>query len=87
MTFDRCWLYYWSAMTESSYFLFAKPSFLGGVATLMDFGNTLLVYNESVTPEQADYFAVKSDWVAVGNDLRRAIKKLEADREMSAHRR
>lgn len=72
--------------TECTYFLFARPSFLGGVAALVDFGNTLFVYNESVTPEQADYFAVKSDWVAVGNDLRRAIRELEADREMSAHR-
>ena len=75
------------AMTECTYFLFARPSFLGGAAALVDFGNTLFVYNESVTPEQADYFAMKSDWVAVGNDLRRAIKELEADRETSAHRR
>ena len=66
--------------TECTYFLFARPSFLAGVATLMDFGNSLFVYNESVTPEQADYFAMQSDWVAVGNDLRRAIKKLEAAR-------
>jgi hypothetical protein len=73
--------------TECTYFLFARPSFFAGAAALMDFGNTLFVYNESVTPEQADYFAVKSDWVAVGNDIRRAIRELEADREMSAHRR
>jgi hypothetical protein len=69
--------------TEYTYFLFARPSFLGGAAALMDFGNTLLVYNESVTPAQADYFAAKCDWVAVGNDIRRAIKELEADREMN----
>ena len=69
--------------TECSYFLFARPSFLGGAAALMDFGNTLLVYNESLTPGQADYFAAKCDWVAVGNDIRRAIKELEADREMN----
>jgi len=73
--------------TECTYFLFARPSLLAGAAALMDFGNTLFVYNESTTPEQADYFAAKSDWVAVGNDLRRAIKELEADREMSAHPR
>ena len=73
--------------TECTYFLFARPSFLAGAAALMDFGNTLFVYNESITPEQADYFAAKSDWVAVGNDVRRAVKELEADREMSAHRR
>jgi len=73
--------------TECSYFLFARPSFLAGAASLMDFGNTLLAYNESVTPEQADYLATKCDWVAVGDDLRRAVKQLEADREKTPHRR
>jgi len=67
---------------EPSYFLFARPSFLAGAAALMDFGNTLFVYNESPTPRQADYYAAKSDWVAVGNDIRRAIKELDADKEM-----
>ena len=45
----------------------------------MDFGNTLFVYNESRTPEQADYVATKCDWLSVGNDLRHAIRELEAD--------
>ena len=67
--------------TEPTYFLFARPSFWGGTAALMDFGNTLFVYNESPTPRQADYFAIKSDWVAVGNHLRHAIRELEAGRK------
>lgn len=70
---------------EPSYFLFARPSFWAGTAALMDFGNTLLVYNESRTPGEADYLAMKSDWVAVGNHLRDAIRELEADREMRRH--
>jgi hypothetical protein len=69
-------------MTESlTYFLFARPSFWAGTAALFDFGNTLFVYNESLTTEQADYYAMKADWRAVGNDLRRAIKAAEADKE------
>lgn len=67
---------------EPSYFLFARPSFCGGIAGLLDFGNTLSVYNVSPTPRQADYLALKSDWVAVGYDLRRAIKELDADKGM-----
>ena len=68
--------------SEYTYFLFARPSFLGGAAALMDFGNTLTVYNESLTVQQADFFAVKSDWMAVGDDLRRAIRELGAEREV-----
>lgn len=56
-----------------THFLYAKPSFIGGAAYIMDLGNTLLVFNESVSPEQADYFAIKSDWIAIGDDLRNAI--------------
>ena len=67
--------------TEPSYILFARPSFWGGTAALVDFGNTLFEYNVSLTPGQADYFATKSDWAAVGNDLRRAIRELEASRK------
>lgn len=58
--------------TESD-FLFARPSFLEGVARIMDFGNTLNTYNISATPAEADNRAISADWQAVGNDLRRAI--------------
>jgi len=61
-----------------NYFLFARPSFWGGVAQIVDLGNTLFIYNESATPEQADYFATKNDWMVVGEDLRRAIVQFPA---------
>lgn len=60
-----------------NYFLFARPSLLVGVAQIIDFGNTLFVYNESNTPSQADYMATKSDWIAVGEDLRTAVARVE----------
>jgi hypothetical protein len=66
---------------EPTYFLFARPSFVAGTAALVDFGNTLFEYNVSLTPQQADYFAIKNDWAAVGIDLRRAIAELEASRK------
>ena len=67
--------------TEPSFILFARPSFWTGTALLADFGNTLFEYNVSLSPGQADYFAIKNDWTAVGNDLRRAIRELEASRK------
>ena len=60
-----------------THFLYARPSFLGGAAHIMDLGDTLLVFNESVSPEQADYFAIRSDWMAIGDDLRNAIMLTE----------
>ncbi len=53
--------------------LYARPTFLSGVARVLDLGGTLNSYNRSVSPEVADRLALASDWFAVGQDLRRAI--------------
>lgn len=67
--------------TESStFFLFARPSFIEGVARIVDLGGTLSIYNESGTPEDADLSALFSDWKAVGEDLKSAIGKYERTR-------
>lgn len=52
--------------------LFARPSFLEGVARIFDFAGTLSEYNRSRTGEEADYQALLSDWLAVGDDIREA---------------
>ena len=57
-------------------FLFARPSFLEGVARIMDFGDTLQEYNYSSDPTEADYRAIWSDWQVVGDELRQALKTL-----------
>ncbi len=62
-----------------SYFLFALPSFWTGLAQVLDLGNTLFDYNESLTPAQADYLAMKADWLAIGIDLRRALAEAGVD--------
>lgn len=54
-------------------FLFAQPSFLGGVASVIDLGGTLVEYNESLSPEQADALALWADWWAIGDDFRDVI--------------
>ncbi len=46
--------------------LFAVPGFLTGMGSAIDIGSTLTEYNVSRTPEEADYFALCSDWEAVG---------------------
>ena len=60
-------------MGRYSTFLFARPSFLEGVARVLDIGGTLNVYNASPTPELADYLAVYSDWLAAGADITDAM--------------
>jgi hypothetical protein len=65
----------------SSDFLFATPTFLRGVASIVDIGGTAedASYNVSRTPNEADVRAIASDWIQVGRDIDRAIKatKLE----------
>lgn len=56
-------------MRASTHFLYALPSFWGGWARILDLTGTLTEYNRSVTPKQADFFALKSDWLVVGDDL------------------
>ncbi len=62
-------------MSHFTQFLFARPSFLEGIARLFDFGNTLQEYNCTLTGEQADRLAMKADWYAVGSDIRVVLRK------------
>jgi hypothetical protein len=57
----------------NTFYLFAKPSFIEGIARLLDFGGTLNIYNESGTGAEADVKALKNDWEAVGQDIQTAI--------------
>jgi hypothetical protein len=53
--------------------LFARPSFLEGIARLFDFGGGLNEYNSTSSPEQSDAIAMRADWETIGADMRRAI--------------
>lgn len=57
--------------------LFARPSVVEGIARILDLGTTLQEYNASETENEADSKALKSDWRAVGIDLKHAVKKYE----------
>lgn len=61
-------------MGHSTY-LFARPSFLSGVARTLDLGGTFDSFNESNGPTEADTRAMIEDWKAVGDDLREAAKQ------------
>ena len=74
----------------SSGFVFAKPSFLEGMARLFDFGgtlNTYYYYLPDESPHEADARAIASDWEAVGKDIASAIGEYGATPEILAAKR
>ena len=68
----------------SSYFLFARPTLISGMATVLDIGATLMLYNESKIPREADYRALKCDWETVGEDIATAIAQFEQEINVQA---
>lgn len=68
-----------------SFFLFSRPSFLGGAARLFDFAGTLNVYNISITGEAADARAFHEDWKAIGDDMRIALESYRKQQELECH--
>jgi hypothetical protein len=63
-----------SAMGDYSSILFARPSFMEGMARVLDLGNSLFEYNCSVDGAQADFLAMSSDMAAIAADMRKAIE-------------
>jgi len=66
-----------------SFRLFARPTFLEGAARVFDFANVLQKYRYDTTEHEADTNALRSDWMAVGDDIRHAISAYER-RELTA---
>lgn len=64
-------------MSDKSTFLFARPSFIEGMARVMDLGSTMQIYNNSKSEKEADVKALKKDWEAVGEDILNAVEKYE----------
>jgi hypothetical protein len=61
----------------------STPSFIKGVGRVFDFSQSLDSYNTSSTPEQADFDAIKSDWQAVGGDIKDSIEQYAKQRSGS----
>ena len=62
-------------MSSFTSLLFARPSFIEGLARLFDFGNTLQVYNVSHDGAEADQAALAADWHAIGGDMMAAVQE------------
>ncbi len=58
--------------------LFSPPSFLEGMARVLDLGGTFDQYNVSASGEEADRQALESDWNAIGADMYDAIARFQA---------
>lgn len=56
--------------------LFAEPSFLRGVARLLDFSGSLSDYNFGLTPRETDALALAADRRAVLQDYRDAHEQI-----------
>jgi len=62
--------------------LFRKmPSFLGGLASLIDLSPNKSRYNYDISADKADMNSLRADWFAIGNDLRKAIEKYEREQQ------
>ena len=57
--------------------IYTRPGFLEGVARVLDIGDTFNWYPRFRTAAEADAFALRSDWEAVGQDIRDAIGEFE----------
>jgi hypothetical protein len=68
-----------------SFFLFARPSFIGGVARIFDFAGTLNTYNISATGELADARAFQEGWKAIGDDMRAVLAAYKKEQECKAN--
>jgi hypothetical protein len=65
--------------------LFARPSFVEGMARVLDLGSTLNTYNYSKSAESADRIAIADDWMMVGVDMREALKEYARAGRQKSH--
>jgi len=71
-------------ITDGTCFLFADPSFVTGLATVMDIGGALVTYNVSPSGADADERAIASDWAIIGSDILNAAKTLGEETQTTA---
>lgn len=57
-------------------FLIPKRGFFTGFSSTFSVAGETANFNRSNTGEEADYKAIKSDWEMIGQDFKKAIKKL-----------
>ena len=66
-------------MQSLSDYLFAQPSFLGGMARIFDFGGSLNTFNEAHSTSEADALGHAVDWDAIARDFTAAFEQFKCD--------
>lgn len=65
-------------MNEGTFRLFKKePSFMDGVASLVDLSSNQSKYNYDLNEEDADMNSLREDWRVIGTDLWHVINNYE----------
>ena len=65
-------------------FLFVRPSFLAGMARVLDLYGQYDIYNVSPTTSEADAKAIASDWIVVGQDIGDAMEMEDCEKRCTA---
>lgn len=63
------------------YDISANISFIGGVAKVLDLGNTLNIYDKDTPSQILDLEALRHDWEKVGEDIYSSINIYEGSRK------
>ncbi|MCL6588948.1 MAG: hypothetical protein K6U80_03255 [Firmicutes bacterium] len=58
-----------------------KPSFIKGMARVLDLGSTIKIYDYEYLgePEKIDFEVMNSDWIRIGKDIKAGIIKYQRD--------
>ncbi|MGL4608379.1 MAG: hypothetical protein ACRCYY_01660, partial [Trueperaceae bacterium] len=64
-----------NSKAERTDLLYATPSFWSGAARVLDLFGVFDRYNQSQSPEEADAKAIASDWIMVGQDLKKVSER------------
>jgi hypothetical protein len=70
-------------LRDYTFKLYASPSFLEGIARIVDVSGSLNSYNISPGESIADCRALLSDWKEVGRDIVAAIGEYEAEEKVA----
>lgn len=65
-------------MSEWTSRLFAMPSWVSGAGRVLDMGGVLDSWNQSQTPAEADRAALRADFLAVAEDVDKALAEVVA---------
>lgn len=67
---------------SNTFYLFAIPSIIAGIGQVIDIAGTMEVYNDSKSGEEADYKAIQNDAIQIGRDMRAALEKYKAMKDV-----